>query len=322
MLQPKGLFSGQRPFEPQPWPGSGGSASLFAPPLPAGGPEGMSPTLPGGLQPMPPGADGQWVPGADGQWAPGDAQYQPGGPYSPGGPYPPGNQYPQGSPYPPGPYPPGGPYGPGGPYPPARRHRAMTPVIIAAVLVLVVAGVVFLALRGNKSSGTATGATTGTTPTASAPASAQTQKQAASQLAALLPQSGTDHGAVVAAVTDVQSCGKNLAKDAGTFSKAASNRQALLSRLAALPGRAALPPAMLTALTSAWQASARVDTDLAAWAQDMAAGCSRHKAANDPNLKASYGPDNQATTGKQDFVRLWNPLATKYGLQTYHVGNL
>lgn len=324
MLQPKGLFSGQRPFEPQPWPGSGGSASLFAPPLPAGGPDGMSATMPGGLQSTPQGAEGQWVPGPDGQWAPGD-----GGPatteYQPGGPYPPGNQYPQGSPYPPGgPYPPGDPYFPGGPYPPARRprSRAMTPVIIAAVLVLVVAGVVFLAVRGNKSSGTAGGTTAGPTPTASAPAGAQTQKQAATQLAALLPQSGADHGAVVAAVTDVQSCGQNLANDAGTFSKAASNRQALLSRLGALPGRAALPPAMLTALTSAWKASAQVDTDLATWAQDMAAGCSRHKAANDPNLKASYVPDGQATTGKQEFVRLWNPLAGKYGLKTYQVGDL
>jgi len=198
----------------------------------------------------------------------------------------------------------------------------MTPAIIAAVLVLVVAGVVFLATRGGKSPGTAAGTTTGTTPTASAPAGAQTQKQAATQLAALLPQSGVDHSAVVSAVSDVQSCGKNLAEDGQTFSKAASNRQALLSRLGALPGRAALPPAMLAALTSAWRASAKVDTDLAAWAQDMAAGCSRHKAATDPNWKASGVPDRQATTGKQDFVRLWNPLAGKYGLKTYQVGDL
>ena len=53
MLQPQGLFSAPRPFQPQPWPGSGGSASLFAPPLPgdAGPREGPSQTLPHGMQP-------------------------------------------------------------------------------------------------------------------------------------------------------------------------------------------------------------------------------------------------------------------------------
>ena len=72
MLQPQGLFSAPRPFEPQPWPGSGGSASLFAPPLPgdAGPREGPSQTLPHGMQPVPPGDP-----------------YQPAGPYPPGGPY-------------------------------------------------------------------------------------------------------------------------------------------------------------------------------------------------------------------------------------------
>lgn len=311
MLQPQGLFSSQRPFEPQPWPGDGGSASLYAPPLPssADGPDPMTATMPGGMQPV---ADGQW---AQGGYPPG-TQYQPGGPYPPG-PYPPGNQYPQG-----GPYPPGGPYGPGGPYPPGRR-RSMTPVVIAVVLVIVVGAVVALALHGSgKAQGTGAGTTASSTPTAAATGGAQAQRQAATALAALLPQSGADRGAVVNAVTDVQSCGNNLAKDARTFSKAASNRQTLLSRLGALPGRAALPPAMLSALTGAWQASAQVDNDLAAWAQDMAGGCSRHKAADDPNLKASYGPDGQATTGKQNFVRLWNPLAGKYGLKTYQVGDL
>jgi hypothetical protein len=316
MLQPQGLFSSQRPFEPQPWPGTGGSASLFAPPLPssAGGPDNMTSTMPGGMDPV----DGQW---AQGGYPPG-TQYQPGGPYPPSGPYPPGNQYPQ------GPYPPGGPYypgGPGGPYPPGRRRRSMTPAIIAGVLVLVVGAVVALALHGSgKAQGTGAGTTGSSTPTAMATGGAGTQaeRQAAIQLAALLPQSGADRGAVVDAVTDVQSCGKNLAKDASTFSKAASNRHSLLSRLGALPGRAALPPAMISALTGAWQASAQVDSDLAAWAQDMVAGCSRHKAADDANLKASYGPDGQATTGKQDFVRLWNPLAGRYGLKTYQVGDL
>jgi hypothetical protein len=309
MLQPQGLFSSPRPFEPEPWPGSGGSASLFAPPLPGDGPrEGASQTLPHGMQPVPPGG-----------------QYQQAGPYPPAGPY-------AGGPYPPGPYPPG----PGGPFPPGPPQGGkqrpwsrlpsgpLTPAIIAVVLVLVVAGVVIAAMHGNSSSGGNTaGSTGGSTPTATASANAQAEKQAATQLATLLPQSGADRGKVVNAVVDVQNCGKNLAQDTATFSTAAANRQTLLTKLGALPGRAALPPAMISALTGAWQASVQADTDLSKWAQDeLSHGCRKGKTGNDANLKASYGPDGQATTDKQSFTRQWNPLARQYGLKTYQVGDL
>ena len=303
MLQPQGLFSSPRPFEPQPWPGAGGSASLFAPPLPpeAGGPDGATSTLPHGLPPVPPG--GQYPPG----------------------PYPPGGQYPPPGAYPGAPYPPGDQFAPGGPPRRGLRGRLpsgpLTPAIIAVVLVLVVAGVVIAAVHsGGSGSG---GAQTATTPTASASAGAQSERQAATELAALLPQSGADRGAVIDADVDVSDCGNNMAQDEATFTKSASNRQSLLTRLAALPGRSALPPAMVSALTGAWQASVQADTDLAKWAQDeLTGGCHKNKTADDPNLKASYGPDGQATADKQAFVNLWNPLARKYGLKTYQVGDL
>jgi hypothetical protein len=302
MLQPQGLFDSPRPFEPEPWPGSGGPGSLYAPPLPGDGPrEGTSQTLPHGMQAVPPGG-----------------QYQQPGPY--GGPYPPG-------PYPPGP---GGPYPPGPPQGGRQRPWSrlpsgpLTPAIVAVVLLLVVAGVVIAAMHSNsKSSGNTAGSTGGSTPTATASANAQAEKQAATQLAVLLPQSGADRGKVVNAVVDVQNCGKNLAQDSATFSTAAANRQTLLTKLAALPGRAALPPAMVSALTGAWQASAQADTDLSKWAQDeLTRGCRKSRVGNDANLKASYGPDSQATADKQSFTRQWNPLARQYGLKTYSVGAL
>ena len=59
-----------------------------------------------------------------------------------------------------------------------------------------------------------------------------------------------------------------------------------------------------------------MDADLAKWATAAASHC-RKGNQNDPNLKASYGPDGQATAGKQAFARLWNPLARKYALRTY-----
>jgi hypothetical protein len=281
MLQPQGLFQSPRP--PEPWPASGPGSNLFAPPLPGGTDEGLSATLPRGMDPV-----------------------QPGGPFQPGGQF-----QPDGSFQPGGPYPPGGPKRqrklPGGP---------MAIGIVAAVIVLLVAAIALLNRHGSGSgAGTTAG---GTTPTATASAATMSaQHQAAVQLAGLLPQSGTDRADVIDAVGNVRSCGKNLGTDARVFTTAAGNRRALVSKLASLSGRSALPAAMLTDLSGAWQASAQVDTDLAQWASTAASrGC--HKGnPKDHSLQASYGPDGQATADKQAFARRWNPLAKRYGLRTY-----
>jgi hypothetical protein len=79
---------------------------------------------------------------------------------------------------------------------------------------------------------------------------------------------------------------------------------------------------MLQDLTSAWQASAQVDTDLARWAQDVIArGCHRNS-RSDASLRASYIPEGRADTGKLAFAALWNPVARQYGLTTYQRSQL
>ena len=197
----------------------------------------------------------------------------------------------------------------------------MTAGIIAAALVLVVAAMFLLNQHGGGGSPSANTTTGGSTPSASASASVTAERQAAAGLSGLLSQSGTDHAAVIGAVGNVRSCGKNLGKDVQVFTPAANNRRALLSKLSALTGRSALPAAMLSDLSGAWQASAQVDADLAKWASAAAGHC--HKGnLKDPNLQASYGPDGQATAGKQAFARLWNPLARRYGLRTYQSAQL
>jgi len=198
---------------------------------------------------------------------------------------------------------------PGGP----RRPRSrMVPVIVAAVLVAIVAGVVLV--RGHSGSTAANGTTT---PSASPQ---DTRRQAAVGLSGLLAQSVTDRAAVIHAVADVRGCGPSLRQDARTFARAASSRQRLLSRLGSLPGRSLLPAAMLQDLTGAWQASARVDADLARWADDnIARGC-HHGSRSDASLRASYVPESQADAGKRAFAGLWNPVARQYGLTTYRPG--
>jgi hypothetical protein len=187
---------------------------------------------------------------------------------------------------------------------------------VAAVLVAIVAGVVVVqALSGHA----AASGTSGATPSASSP---DARRQAAAGLAGLLAQSVTDRADVTGAAEDVRGCGPSLHQDARIFTRAASSRQHLLSRLASLPGRPLLPAAMLRDLTSAWQASAQVDTDLARWTQDnITRGC-HHHGRPDAYLRASGIPESRATVSKRAFATLWNPIARQYGLKTYQRSQL
>lgn len=279
--------------------------------------------------PYPPGP-GQYAPGqqlAPGQYPPAPGQYGPG--QYPADQYVPG-QYGPGGPYgPPGPYGPGTQYGPDG-QPLADQKRPLTfgkitlprsPLIPAiAVAAVVIIAVTAILLSSSSSPGSSPGtAAGGATPSATSSASATSnaaQLRAATALSGLLAQSGTDRAHVIDAVTNVQNCGRNLAADAQIFRADAANRRTLLAKLQALPDRSALSSAMLTDLTNGWQASAKVDDDLAKWAQAAAGHC-KGGDKNNPSLQASYAYDGPATDGKMAFTKLWNPLARKDNLPTY-----
>jgi hypothetical protein len=197
----------------------------------------------------------------------------------------------------------------GGPW---RPRRPLVPVIVAAALLAVVAGIVIFWPHAG---GTAAG-------TAPSTSSQDTRRQAAVRLSRLLAQSVTDRAAVTDAAEDVRGCGPSLRQDARTFTRAASSRQHLLTRLESLPSRSLLPAALLRNLTTAWQASAQVDTDLARWAADtMARSCHRNS-RSDAGLRASYAPESQATAAKHTFAHLWNQVARGYGLTTYQPSQL
>jgi hypothetical protein len=199
--------------------------------------------------------------------------------------------------------PPGGPRGP----------RRLMPVIAAAAVVLA-AVIGFVAFHGHPAK---KAASSGSTPAATSSAASQaSQRDAAARLSALLAQSVTARGDVIDAVVAVRACRPSLPADAQIFAKAASSRERLLSKLRSLPGRSALPAAMLRDLGGAWQASAQADTDLAHWTNTkIARGC--HAKGSDASLQASYGPDGQATTDKKAFAGLWDPIANQYGLTAY-----
>ena len=202
--------------------------------------------------------------------------------------------------------------------PPASPHRShvpLLPVIVAAALLSVAAGLI---VSWTHYGGTSSSGTTG----AGSAASSQAARQAAVGLSELLAQSVTDRAAVIGAVAAVPGCGPSVHQDARILADAASARKRLLSRLGSLDDRALLPAAMLQDLAGAWQASAQADADLARWADDeIARGC-HSTSGSDASLRASYVPDGRATADKQAFATLWNPVARRYGLTTYQWSQL
>lgn len=197
-----------------------------------------------------------------------------------------------------------------------------------SLVVLIIAGivaVVLLVLRPSHTgqvpatahSGAAGGQSSKAVASASATPPLPPQQQAAKALAALLARSVTDRSAITGSVSDVNQCGPTLSQDAQTFDTAATSRQNLLSQLAGLPARTALPALMLQDLTRAWQASTSADQDLSQWAQDESSGVCTPNDHTDPHFQAAVGPDNQATSAKQAFVSQWNPIASEYGLANY-----
>jgi len=279
--------------------------------------------------------------------------YQSPGYQQPPMPYPgPGYQPPYRPPFQPAPA--GGPSGqPARPGPPRRpgggdrRSRALLlwSGLAAVAAVAVVAIVLVLHPFSHHETINEAASSTTTTPTASvaasasaAPASASpspsapvsasvsstavSERQAASTVAGMLASSVTDRTAINNAYNDVYRCVPNLDGDAAVFTRAVSSRQALLASLATMQGRAALPPALLTDLTMAWQASMAADQGLATWAHDeVTRGCVAGD-TKDPGYRTTIAPDNEATEYKTDFTAAWNPIAARYGLTTYQQGQL
>jgi hypothetical protein len=268
----------------------------------------------------------------------------------------PGYQQPHRPPFEPAP---GGPSGPPGPPRPPRgpgngARRSGAPLfwsVLSAVAAVAVVAIVLLlhpfshhetvndAANSTKtavptasvaaSSATAS-ATASSSPSTSASASvspsvsstAVTEQQAASTVAGMLASSVTDRTAINSAYNDVYNCGPSLHGDAAVFTRAVSSRRALLASLATMPGRAALPPALLADLTNAWQASVAADQGFATWADDeVTQGCVEGD-TSDPGYRITITPDNQATEYKTDFTTEWNPIAARYGLTTYQQGQL
>jgi hypothetical protein len=224
---------------------------------------------------------------------------------------------------------------------PQKRGAGMIVAITALAVLVVGLGAAIAVIQLTKTSSSATPAviapsahrgTHATTPTSPPPSAAlpltptsnPAAEAEAQQLSTLLSKSAQDRNEIVGAVSEITNCG-NLSDAQNTLQLAETSRQSLLDQLGtmqlgALPNSAAL----VQALQSAWQASLQSDSSYAAYAGDELSnfnGCVSND-PNDSNAQSAAASDARATTAKTQFVGLWNPIATSYGLPQYQQSDL
>jgi hypothetical protein len=202
------------------------------------------------------------------------------------------------------------------------RSGSRVPLIAAVGIGIVVLGVGAGALLGgggsdsgkddsSKNVSATAGATDGSSSSAADPAKAQ-----AVALDKLLADSNNSRDSVIKAVENVKVC-NNLDQAASDLRDAAKQRSELVTRLSGLSVDKLPNNAQLTAaLNSAWQASASADNHYAAWADQVKGkkGCRKGQARSTPQRSAGDQASGTATAQKVKAARLWNSIASTYGL--------
>ncbi len=79
---------------------------------------------------------------------------------------------------------------------------------------------------------------------------------------------------------------------------------------------------MINDLTTALQNSSQADQDFIAWMNDVeGAGCPV-PTTSDSNYQAASNASSTATTAKDAFVAMWNPIAQEFGLTQFAQSDL
>ncbi|GAA5007753.1 hypothetical protein GCM10025734_49120 [Kitasatospora paranensis] len=189
---------------------------------------------------------------------------------------------------------------------------------IAGVAVVGILVAVLMSGGDDKPSGAkppATAASHGATASAAGGTDPAVQAQA-SALSDLLGTASASRQAVVGAVSAVTGC-QNLPQSQAQLTDAAGQRQALLTKLAALKvDKLPSGPELAGQLQKAWQASATADSEYAAWAGDLVAGCDAGTAKNNQHYKDGTAASGTATGAKEKASSLWNAIAGQSGLPT------
>jgi hypothetical protein len=175
------------------------------------------------------------------------------------------------------------------------------------VVVLIIVGL--LLLQGSSPSHPAGASSPRPSPSAAAPTVATRQAAAVN---VLLGSSAATRKNLVGAVADVHSC-TNVAAAVSQIQQVVNQRSTEYSRASALSMAALANGATVKAdLLAALRSSLQADRDYLTWAQRQLARC--RPGAPSPAYNAAVSADQQAVAAKGTFVRVWNPVAARYGL--------
>jgi hypothetical protein len=176
---------------------------------------------------------------------------------------------------------------------------------------------------GGSSTGSDVGAPTegATTDIPSAEASGNnTPSTDASQAAAfeaLIEQAGRDRERVRSAVADLQECGSTagISRSVDVLNEVADNRVSLADLVdAASVDQIGDGDRFVQLLSEALRKSAEADRAFAAWGEDLEADCSTATSTHNANYRRGFSASKEATQYKDEFIDVWNPVASAYGL--------
>lgn len=193
-------------------------------------------------------------------------------------------------------------------------------------MALVTAGAFWLAPRDGPTSvaggigAAATGgraeAETGTPAAGRAPQGPQGPRDAETQarvLDALLADSGGSRSGLGSALDQLRSC-EGTATGLATLQRITAARREQVVQVDALDtGELDGGDAVKARLTRALTASFDADEAFLAWATRQEAECDRAWSGDD-DYRRGLAFSGEATTAKRGFLKLWNPLARRYGL--------
>jgi hypothetical protein len=207
-----------------------------------------------------------------------------------------------------------------------RRPRLTVVLVILALVVLAGGGAsAALLIHRKDNNSSAISPKTPTTPstttsTASSPSPSESAEQVqVSGLATDISRSVAARATVIAATEGVGNCTIAAARGITMMDQAIRQRRAIASQVGALPMSAVANGRQLLAdFSNVLALSTSADRDFIGWMQDIR-GSSTCPAstATDVSYQAGLRESSRAVTAKNDFLALWNPLASQFGEQMY-----
>jgi len=218
----------------------------------------------------------------------------------------------------------------GRPAAPTRRRPArrgwLIAIAAAAVLVSTGAGALVAGKigpgHGRSSASPGSPGPAASTSLVTSPA-ANTQLPGAAAMATLgsyLARSASVRSTIQSAIDGVGNCSESPSNGEAVLQQAIDTRQGILNDLPAL-SVSGLPHGtqLVSTLTTTMQDSVAADKDYQSWMKDFASSGSPcgSDPSQDPNYANAVNVSTAATTAKNAFVAIWNPMAPRYGQQVY-----